>query len=107
MVVEDIGLLSRGALGGTLFRALRSAPFLLELDDDDPVVITGVVRWVSTTGGAMRSRRIDRGDAVLAELGLPDDLKLDANLIVDGVTRICAPATCACAPNVAKANSAA
>lgn len=86
MVVEDIGLLSRGALGGTLFRALRSAPFVLELDDDDPVVIAGVVRWVSTTGVAIRSRRLDRGDGVLAELGLPADLKLDANLIVDGVT---------------------
>jgi hypothetical protein len=86
MVVEDIALWSTGALGGTLFRSARSAPFLLELDDDDPVVVTGVVRWIPGTSTALRRRHLLRLDPILAKLGLPDDLRVEADVVVDGVT---------------------
>jgi hypothetical protein len=92
MVVEDVALASTGALGGTLFRATRSAPFLLELDGDDaeaqagPVVVTGVVRWLPGAAIGMRRVRVQRSDGVLARLGLPEDLRVEAELVVDGVS---------------------
>jgi hypothetical protein len=91
MLVEDVALASTGALGGMLFRASRSAPFLLEtsgpdLDRDRAIVITGVVRWVPNVPTAeIRRRAVHRGDPLLARLGLPDDLRLDAELAVDGL----------------------
>ena len=85
MLVEDVAIAADGPVGGTLFRSTRSAPFLLELDDDDPVVVTGIVRWV-TTGMAEATRRpVRRGDPVLERLGLPDDLRVEADLVVDGI----------------------
>jgi hypothetical protein len=91
MLVEDVALASTGALGGMLFRASRSAPFLLEtsgpdLDRDRAIVITGIVRWVpNVPTAAIRRRAIHRGDPLLARLGLPDDLRLDAELAADGL----------------------
>jgi hypothetical protein len=69
----------RDRAGAVLLRRAESAPFLLELDGDPPVLVTGAMRVVSPSL-LVHSQRVRRGDPRLHRMGVPDDLAIAGEL---------------------------
>jgi hypothetical protein len=70
--------------GAVLLRRTRAAPFLLELDDRGPVLITGVAR-VATPHVLAQRLPVRRGDPRLERMGVPADLAISGDLEVASV----------------------
>jgi hypothetical protein len=69
----------RDRLGAVLLRRSEGAPFLLEIDDHEPVLVTGVTRVPSPSLLAQRLA-VTRGDPHLHRMGVPDDLAITGDL---------------------------
>lgn len=70
--------------GSVIVRRSEAAPFLLDVDGEGPVLITGVAR-VTTANALAQRMRIKRGDPRLHRMGVPDDLAISGNLEVASV----------------------
>jgi len=74
----------RDRAGGVLIRRAASAPFLIErtAEDGGPLLVAGALRLVSpaTLGMSPRRLRVGRGDAMLAQMGVPADLGIAGDL---------------------------
>jgi hypothetical protein len=69
----------RDRAGAVLLRRAESAPFLLEVDGDGPVLVTGATRVVSPSLH-VQLVRVRRGDPRLRRMGVPDDLAIAGQL---------------------------
>lgn len=74
--------------GAVLVRRTHAAPFLLEVHDRGPVLITGVTRVLAASILAQRTRVV-RGDPRLEKMGVPGDFGITgdleiASIIADG-----------------------
>lgn len=70
--------------GAILLRRTESAPFLLELEDRGPVLVTGITRVTSPNMLAHRVR-VRRGDPRLERMGIPSDLTIAGDLEISSV----------------------
>jgi hypothetical protein len=70
--------------GAVLLRRTEAAPFLLELEDRGPVLVTGVAR-VSTANVLAQRLAVRRGDPRLEKMGVPADLAISGDLEVASV----------------------
>jgi hypothetical protein len=70
--------------GSVIVRRSEAAPFLLDVDGEGPVLITGVAR-VTTANALAQRMRIKRGDPRLHRMGVPDDLAISGHLEVASV----------------------
>jgi hypothetical protein len=66
--------------GAVLLRRTEAAPFLLDVEDRGPVLITGVARVTSSASVLAHRRRVRRGDPVLERMGVPNDLAVAGDL---------------------------
>ena len=75
-VVKDHG-------GSVIVRRSEAAPFLLDVDGEGPILVTGVAR---VTPSALSQRlRVKRGDPRLGRMGVPDDLAISGDLEVASI----------------------
>ncbi len=75
-VVKDAG-------GSVIVRRTEAAPFLLDVEGEGPVLVTGIAR---VTPSALSQRmRVRRGDPQLGRMGVPDDLAISGNLEVASI----------------------
>jgi hypothetical protein len=70
--------------GAVLLRRTCAAPFLLELEDRGPVLVTGVAR-VATAHVLAQRLAVRRGDPRLEKMGVPGDLAIIGDLEVASV----------------------
>lgn len=70
--------------GAVLLRRTDAAPFLLDVEDRGPVLVTGVTRVMPASVIAQRMR-VRRGDARLERMGVPADLAVAGELEVAAV----------------------
>ena len=70
--------------GAVLLRRSDAAPFLLDVEGQGPVLVTGVAR-VTTPNVLARRLRVRRGDPRLGRMGIPLDLGLAGELEVASV----------------------
>ena len=70
--------------GAVLLRRTSAAPFLLDVEDRGPVLVTGVTRVVSPNILARRVR-VGRGDPRLERIGVPADLAIAGDLEISTV----------------------
>lgn len=70
--------------GAILLRRTEAAPFLLDMEDKQPVLVTGVTRVAAFS---MLSQRVAvrRGDPRLERMGVPTDLAIAGDLEVSSV----------------------
>lgn len=61
--------------GCVLLRRSEAAPFLLEVEGQGPVLVTGVAR-VTTSNVLAQRTRVKKGDPRLGRMGVPEDLAL-------------------------------
>ncbi len=88
-LVDDAPVLVEHAVvrdrrGAVLLRRTESAPFLLEIADGGPVLVTGLTRVHSPTFLHQRAR-VRRGDPRLEKMGVPDDLAIAGELEIASV----------------------
>jgi hypothetical protein len=73
-----------------LVRHARAAPFLIETDADERILVRGPVRLAAVAAWTEGDRKIRPGDPLLVALGLPSDLRVRGVAhrirIVDGMT---------------------
>jgi len=82
VLLEHVAIKDRA--GAVLLRRTEGAPFLLELEDRGPVLVTGVAR-VSTANVLMQRLALRHGDPRLEKLGVPADLAISGDLEVASV----------------------
>ena len=82
VLVEHAVVRDRG--GAVIVRRSEAAPFLLDVDGQGPVLVTGIAR-VTTPNVLARRTRLRRGDPRLARMGVPDDLAISGDLEVASV----------------------
>lgn len=70
--------------GAVLLRRTEAAPFLLDIEDRGPVLVTGVAR-VTTANILAQRMRIRRGDPRLEKMGVPADLAIAGDLEIASV----------------------
>jgi len=70
--------------GAVLLRRTEAAPFLLELEDRGPVLVTGVTR-VTTAHVLAQRLQLRRGDPRLEKMGVPADLAISGDLEISSV----------------------
>jgi hypothetical protein len=70
--------------GAILLRRTEATPFLLDVDDRGPVLITGVTRVTPATVLA-KSLPVRRGDPRLEKMGVPPDLAVAGDLEVASI----------------------
>ncbi|MGE0401956.1 MAG: hypothetical protein AB7T06_34955 [Kofleriaceae bacterium] len=81
VLVEHAVVKDRG--GSVIVRRSEAAPFLLEVDGEGPVLVTGIAR---VTPSALSQRmRVRRGDPRLGRMGVPDDLAISGDLEVASI----------------------
>jgi hypothetical protein len=83
-IVDDAPVLLEHAIiknrqGGVLLRRSEGSSFLLEREQDGPVLVTGVTRLTAASLCALRTP-VRRGDARLARMGVPVDLAVAGEL---------------------------
>jgi hypothetical protein len=88
-LVDDAPVLVEHAVvrdrhGAVLLRRSESAPFLLDVDDHGPVLVTGVARVASPNILSQRMR-VKRGDPRLGRMGVPEDLAVSGDLEISSV----------------------
>ncbi len=71
--------------GAVLLRRTEATPFLLDVEDRAPVLITGVARVTSSASVLARRVRVQRGDPLLEKLGVPSDLAVTGDLEVASI----------------------
>ncbi len=71
--------------GNVLLRRSEGAAFFVDIEDDEPVLVTGFSRVTSATVLARRTH-LPRGDRRLARMGVPADLAISGELEVTSVT---------------------
>ena len=64
---------------GVLLRRAEAAPFLLEVEGEAPVLVTGATRVVSPSL-LVHFQRVRRGDPRLRRMGVPEDLAIAGDL---------------------------
>ncbi len=74
----------RDRSGALLLRRSEAAPFLLEIDGEGPVLVTGVTR-VNAPSLLAQKIRVKRGDPALQQMGVPDDLAIAGELEIAAV----------------------
>lgn len=70
--------------GAVLLRRSESAPFLLDVDGQGPVLVTGIAR-VTTPNVLAHRLHVKRGDPHLEKMGVPADLAISGDLEVASV----------------------
>lgn len=70
--------------GAVLLRRTVAAPFLLDIDDLAPVLVTGVAR-VATASVLAQRLAVSRGDPRLEKMGVPPDLAIAGSLEIASV----------------------
>ncbi len=71
--------------GAVLLRRTEAAPFLLDVEDRGPVLITGVARVTSSATVLAQRVRVRRGDPLLEKLGVPLDLAVTGDLEIASI----------------------
>jgi hypothetical protein len=82
VVVEHAAVKDRR--GAVLLRRTSAAPFLLDVEDRGPVLVTGVTRVMSANILAQRMR-VGRGDPRLEKMGVPGDLGIAGDLEISSI----------------------
>jgi hypothetical protein len=82
VLVEHAAIKNRR--GAVLLRRSEGAPFLLEVEDRGPVLVTGVMR-VTTANALAQRLRIRRGDPRLHRMGVPEDLAIAGDLEIASI----------------------
>ncbi len=82
VLIEHAAIKDRS--GAVLLRRTCAAPFLLELEDRGPVLVTGVARVAAAHVPAQRLA-VRRGDPRLEKMGVPADLAIAGDLEVASV----------------------
>lgn len=88
-IVDDAPVLVEHAVvkdgtGAVLLRRSEAAPFLLEVEGQGPVLVTGVAR-VTTQNMLAQRRRVKRGDPLLGRMGVPSDFAVAGDLEIASV----------------------
>lgn len=88
-IVDDAPVLVEHAVvrdgkGAVLLRRSEAAPFLLEVEGQAPVLVTGVAR-VTTQNMLAQRRRVKRGDPLLGRMGVPSDFAVTGELEIASV----------------------
>jgi len=81
VLVEHAVVKDRG--GSVIVRRSDAAPFLLDVDGEGPVLVTGFARV--TPSSILHRTRVKRGDPRLGRMGVPDDLAISGNLEVASI----------------------
>src|SRR5438067_906740 len=68
---------------GVILRRTESAPFWLERDGEPPVMIAGAMRRIGHVAG--RIVDVERGDEVLARMGIPGDFAIAGALEIASI----------------------
>jgi len=89
-LIDDMPVLAEHAVvrdrtGSVLLRRSDGAPFLVDIEAEDAVLVTGFARVTSATVLARRIH-LPRGDRRLARMGVPPDLAISGELEVTSVT---------------------
>jgi hypothetical protein len=71
--------------GGVLIRTSTASAFLLERDDEGPVLVTGVSRLVSPGLFGRLREPVKRGDRRLHRMGVPSDLAINGVLQISSL----------------------
>lgn len=71
--------------GCVLLRRTEAAPFLLDIEDRGPVLITGIARVTSSATVLAQRVHVKRGDPRLAKMGVPADLAISGDLEIASV----------------------
>ncbi len=82
VLIEHVAIKDRS--GAVLLRRTSAAPFLLELEDRGPVLVTGVARVAAACVPAQRTA-VRRGDPRLEKMGVPPDLVIAGHLEISSV----------------------
>ena len=70
--------------GAVLVRRTHATPFLLDVDDKGPVLVTGVTRMMAASIFAHRMR-VHRGDPRLEKMGVPGDFGITGSLEISSI----------------------
>jgi hypothetical protein len=70
--------------GAVLLRRTEATPFLLDVEDRGPVLVTGVTRMMTASILAQRLR-VRRGDPRLEKMGVPGDLGISGDLEIASI----------------------
>jgi len=81
VLVEHAVVKDRG--GSVIVRRSEAAPFLLEVEGEGPVLVTGFARMAPSS--LAHKMRVKRGDPRLGRMGVPDDLAISGNLEVASI----------------------
>jgi hypothetical protein len=68
---------------GVVLRRTESAPFWLEREGQPPVMIVGAMRRIGLCSGSFVD--VERGDAVLARMGIPRDFAISGSLQIAAI----------------------
>jgi hypothetical protein len=70
--------------GAVLLRRTEATPFLLDVEDRGPVLVTGVTRMMTASALAQRMH-VRRGDKRLEKMGVPDDFGITGDLEIASI----------------------